>query len=130
MISYRRSFKRVITKEALKLSRIKKAKQDRSREFISCLACISAIGRQILLLLIYKGDLSDLQSTWVNKVETNLKAHFIASHNKQSNNAIGLKWLQNVFKQYTKLPRITQKQLLIIDKHLSHVNIAFVDQAN
>jgi hypothetical protein len=44
MIGYGHSFKRVIIKEALKSGRIKKAKQDGSREFISCLACISAIG--------------------------------------------------------------------------------------
>ena len=45
IISLRRSFKRVITQEALKSGRVTKSKQDKSREFISCLACISAIGR-------------------------------------------------------------------------------------
>ena len=127
MIGYGRFFKRVITKEALKSGRIKKAKQDGSREFISCLACISAIGRWIPPLLIYKGDSGDLRSTWVDGVETNSKAHFTVSYNGWSNNAIGLGWLQNVFERYTKPPRITQKRLLIIDRHSSHVNIAFVD---
>jgi hypothetical protein len=55
--------KRIMTQEALKSGRIKKLKQDGSREFISILAYISAIGRWIPPLLIYKGDLSDLIST-------------------------------------------------------------------
>jgi len=45
MIGYGRSFKRIMLQEALKLGRIKKSKQDGCREFISCLACIFAIGR-------------------------------------------------------------------------------------
>jgi len=58
-----RTMKRIIVQEALKSGRITKAKQDGSREFISVLACISAIGRWIPLLLIYKGDSGDLIST-------------------------------------------------------------------
>jgi len=45
IISFKRSLKRVITLEALKLGQITKSKQDKSREFISCLACISTISR-------------------------------------------------------------------------------------
>jgi prepilin-type processing-associated H-X9-DG protein len=39
-------------------------------------------------------------------------------------------WLQKVFERYTKLARATQKRLLIVDGHSSHVNIAFVDWAD
>jgi hypothetical protein len=45
IIGFGRSLKRIITLEALKSGRVTKSKQDGSREFISCLACISAIGR-------------------------------------------------------------------------------------
>ena len=76
-----RTMKRIIVQEALKSGRITKAKQDKSREFISVLACISAIRRWILLLLIYKGDSSDLVSTWVDDVTTNSQAHFTISSN-------------------------------------------------
>jgi hypothetical protein len=62
--------KRIIIQEALKSGQIIKLKQDRCCEFISVLAYISAIGRWILLLLIYKGDFGDLISTWVNNVIT------------------------------------------------------------
>jgi hypothetical protein len=130
LMGYGRSLKRVLTRTALESGRITKAKQDGSREFISILACISAIGKWIPPLLIYKGESGDLMSTWVDEVTTDSKAHFTVSHNGWSNNAIGLSWLQNVFERYTKPPRTTQKRLLIVDGHSSHVNMAFVDWAD
>jgi hypothetical protein len=63
LIGFGRSLKRIITQEALRLGRITKSKQDGSREFISILACISAIGRWVPPLLIYKGESGDLIST-------------------------------------------------------------------
>jgi hypothetical protein len=55
---------------ALELGQITKAKQDRCREFISILACISATGKWIPPLLIYKGESGDLISSWVDEVKT------------------------------------------------------------
>jgi hypothetical protein len=65
----------------LESGRITKLKQDGSCEFISILACISVIRKWIFSLLIYKGELGDLISTWVNEVMTELKAYFTVSHN-------------------------------------------------
>ena len=76
-----RTMKRIMVQEALKSGRITKAKQDGSREFISVLACISAIGRWTPPLLIYKGDSGDLISTWVDDVTTDSQAHFTVSSN-------------------------------------------------
>jgi hypothetical protein len=45
LIGIRRTLKRIMTVEALKSGQITKLKQDGSREFISILATISAIGR-------------------------------------------------------------------------------------
>ena len=45
IIGFKRSLKRIIILEALQLGRITKAKQDRSREFISYLAYIFTIRR-------------------------------------------------------------------------------------
>jgi hypothetical protein len=81
LISFGRSLKRIITQEALRSGRITKAKQDRSREFISVLAYISAIGRWIPPLLVYKGESGDLMSTWVDEVITDSMAHFTVSPN-------------------------------------------------
>ena len=125
-----RIVKRIMTKDALKSGRVTKSKQDGSREFLSCLACISAIGKWIPPLLVYKGDSGDLISTWVDEVTTDSQAHFTVSSNGWSNNKIGLMWLQKVFKRYTKPARATQKRLLIVDGHSSHVNMAFVDWAD
>lgn len=129
-MGFGRSLKRIMTKAALESGRITKSKQDGSREFVSILACISAIGKWIPPFLIYKGDSGDLMSTWVDEVTTDSKAHFTVSSNGWSNNAIGLVWLQKVFERYTKPARTTQKRLLIVDGHLSHVNMAFVDWAD
>ena len=107
LMGYGRSLKRIMIKQALASGRITKAKQDRSREFISILACISAISKWIPLLLIYKGESGDLMSTWVDEVTTDSKAHFTVSSNGWSNNAIGLVWLQKVFERYTKPIRVT-----------------------
>jgi hypothetical protein len=45
LMGFGRSLKRIMVREALKSERIIKAKQNRSREFISILAYISAIGK-------------------------------------------------------------------------------------
>ena len=63
LISIARTMKRVMTLEAYKSGRVTKNKQDRNREFISLLACVSAIGRAIPLLLIYRSANRDLQDT-------------------------------------------------------------------
>jgi hypothetical protein len=89
-MGFGRTLKRIMTATALKSGRITKSKQDSSREFISILATISAIGRWIPPLLIYKGESGDLMSTWVDEVTTESQAHFTVSQNGWSNNAIGL----------------------------------------
>jgi hypothetical protein len=55
--------KRIMSREALKASRVTKATTDGSREFISLLACISANGKALPLALIYQGKSHDLQSS-------------------------------------------------------------------
>ncbi|KAF8850344.1 hypothetical protein BDZ45DRAFT_196510 [Acephala macrosclerotiorum] len=63
LIGMARTMKRIMSLEAYKSGRVTKNKQDGNREFISLLACVSAIGRAISLLLIYRGANSDLQNT-------------------------------------------------------------------
>lgn len=76
--------------EAFKSGRVTKNKQDGSREFISLLACISAIGKAIPPLLIYKGASGDLQSSWVKDVTVDSGIYFALSENRWSSNSIGL----------------------------------------
>ena len=115
-----------MNKEAYNSGRIKYASQDGSREFISLLAYISAIGTAIPPLLIYKGDSAILQDTWLNDYDTTDSAFFATSQNGWSCDAIGRKWLIEVFDRYTKKSSHTRR-LLIIDGHSSHTNMEFFD---
>jgi hypothetical protein len=122
--------KRVMTRIALKSGRVTKARQDGSREFISCLVCISVIGRAIPPLLVYPGASQYLRLSWVSNVTAKSGAHFVLSPSGWSSNRIGRAWLEQVFERYTKPARATTKRLLIVDGHLSHVNMDFVNWAD
>jgi hypothetical protein len=125
-----RTLKRIMTLAALKSGRVTKSKQDGSREFISILACVSAIGKAIPPLLLYRGESGDLLDTWVDDVDRNAGAHFSSTPNGWSNNEMGMVWLKQVFERYTKPTRATTKRMLIVDGHSSHVNMEFIDWAD
>ena len=82
LIGFGRALKRIMTRAALETGRVSKSKQDGSREFITILIYISAIGKWVLPLLVYKGESGDLMSTWVDEVATDLKAYFTTSLNR------------------------------------------------
>jgi hypothetical protein len=130
LIGMSRTMKRIMSLEAYKSGRVTKNKQDGNREFISLLACVSAIGRAIPPLLIYRGANGELQDTWVQDARSSDGIWFGASENGWSNNRIGLLWLQKVFERFTKPKSPRAYRLLIVDGHSSHVNMAFVDFAD
>ena len=130
MIGVIRILKRIMTRDVLESGRITKNAQDGSREFISLLACISAIGKAIPLFLIYKGTNGDLMSGWVEEVDADSGVYFTSSENGWSNNRLGLLWLQKVFQRHTQPSRETQRRLLIVDGHSSYVNMEFIDWAD
>jgi len=102
LIGLLNSLKRIMSFEAYKLGRVRQAAQDGSREFITLLACVFAIGRKIPATLLYKGELYDLRDTWVEDLEDLDDFFFGASSNGWSNDAFGLKWLTKVFDPATK----------------------------
>jgi hypothetical protein len=63
LIGLGQTLKRIITLAALKSGRVMKLKQDSSREFISILVYVSAIGKAILSFLLYCGESGDLLNT-------------------------------------------------------------------
>jgi hypothetical protein len=68
--------------EALHSGRVKNARQDGNREFISLLACICIDGTTLLAGLIYKGILYDLQDTWLDDFDLKEEVvYFTASLN-------------------------------------------------
>ena len=112
--------KRVMLKEVYDSRRVRQAVQDGSREFITLLACISAISKALPPALIYKGESYDLQDTWVDEVGDQDHAHFAASSNGWSNDAFGLKWLEQIFYHYTRRTARNRRRLLIVDGQMYH----------
>jgi hypothetical protein len=60
MISFRRAIKRIMARIVLETRRVRKARQDRNREFITCLVYVSVIRKKILPVLMYLGKTGDL----------------------------------------------------------------------
>jgi len=118
--------KRIMSKKAYESGRITAASQDGNREFISLLACVSAIGIALPPALLYKGESGDLQDGWLQDLQAGEHAYFGVSQNGWSNNAFGLQWLEKVFQKHTGHQR---RRLLIVDGHSSHVNMAFLNWA-
>ena len=125
-----RALKRIITKQAYITGRVTQNAQPGSREFITLLAYVSAIRQRLLTALIYKGESYELRDTQVKDVIITDKAYFSALSNGQSNNACGLKDLIQVFDRHTRRLIGNQRRLLIVDGHLSHINMAFLNKYN
>lgn len=119
-----------MSREALERERTVQASQDGSREFISLLACISAVGGALRPTLIYKGGSYDLQDTWLEEYTDTNEAFFGASDNGWSSDAIDLQWLNMVFDRCTKKKAGNRRRLLLVDGHSSHVNMKFLERAD
>ena len=74
----------IVSQDALKKGKLLGAQQDGSREFISLLACISAAGKCLPPLLIYKGESHDIMNTWLEDFEEEDKAWFVSQNDSYS----------------------------------------------
>jgi len=83
----RSTLKRIMTRIALESGRVQKNRQDGNREFISCLACIDALGEKIPPVLVYPGTSGDFWSSWAQDVTPEDDAFFTTSTNGWSSNA-------------------------------------------
>src|SRR5450432_2343273 len=121
-----------MSREALRSGRVKNARQDGNREFISLLACICADGTTLPAGLIYQGASYDLQDTWLDDFNSNDEvAYFAASANGWSCDSLGYQWLRDIFDRHTKEKAgIRKRRILIVDGHSSHVNMKFLDLAD
>jgi hypothetical protein len=70
-----------MSKKAYESGRITGVSQDGNREFISLLACVSAIGVALLPALLYKGESGDLQDGWLQDLQAEEHAYFGVSSN-------------------------------------------------
>ena len=97
LIGLANTMKRILNREAFQSSRVCHARQNRNREFVSFLACVSALGKSLLPCLIYAGESGDLQEAWVTDLKPDEKAYFGISSTGWSSDMIGLKYLQLCF---------------------------------
>ena len=116
---------RIMTQKAYDQHRVRAAKQDGSREFISLLATICADGTRLPPALIYQGKSGDLQDSWVDELTDEDEAFFAASTNGWSSNEFGLNYLKDIFDPNTCAKAGRGRRLLIVDGHSSHVNIVW-----
>jgi hypothetical protein len=82
--------RRVMSRAAYEQGRVRQSVQDGNREFITLIACCSAIGNALLPTLLYKGESGDLQNTWVEDLQPEDDVFFGSSKNGWSNNKFGL----------------------------------------
>lgn len=97
-------------------------KQPGSRAWTSILECISATGRAIPPLVIYKGK--TIQQQWFPSDLRQFKEwHFAATKKGWTEDSIAVEWLEKVFLPYTDT---TEPRLLILDGHGSHTTTDFM----
>ena len=94
-------------------------KSPEDREWTSIIETVSATGKKLQCLVIFKGK--HPQSTWF-PVRGTPDWKYTTSENGWTSNSIGLEWLQNIFLPNTT-PRQGQWRLLILDGHGSHTPI-------
>jgi len=71
-----------LSRASYKSSQIQHIIQDRNREFITLIACISVVNITILSTLLYKSGSSDLQDTWLDNISIEQEAFFGGSANR------------------------------------------------
>ena len=99
-------------------------KKPNETEWVSVIECISATGRLIKPLVIFKGKSVQLQ--WFNSEEIP-DWQYTTSSNGWTSNEIGLKWLTSVFIPGTATEP-GESRVLVVDGHGSHVSIDFMYQ--
>jgi len=103
-------------------------KQPGGRTWTSFIECISATGRFLPPLVIFRGK--TVQQQWF---PTDLQPFkhwkFTATPKGWTDNETSLKWLKNVFIPLTKPASPDQKRLLVIDGHGSHVTAEYMYKA-
>ena len=122
--------RRIMSREAYEQGRVRQTIQDGNHEFITLIACVSALGATVPPTLLYKGESGDLQDTWVDQLEEQDDVFFGSTKNGWTNDLYGLQWLQKVFEPRTRPARKTTKRLLIVDEHSSHVNLRYIEWAH
>ncbi|KAH5101982.1 hypothetical protein HBH71_224410 [Parastagonospora nodorum] len=122
--------KRVFSKRQWDKKEVRASLQDRSREFLTLLACICADRSSLLPSLIYASTQGAIRSNWVEGITAGDHDVFItSSQSGWSNNDVSLAWLEQVFDRCTK-NKPGRWRLLILDGHGSHLTPEFLEYCN
>jgi DDE superfamily endonuclease/Tc5 transposase DNA-binding domain len=100
-------------------------KRAENREWVTIIETISATGRKLRPVVIFKGKL--VQTSWFS-LKNVPDWLYTTSTNGWTSNEIGMRWLQDVF-----IPETTcglQKRLLLLDGHGSHQTVEFMKKCD
>jgi hypothetical protein len=93
-----------------------------NREWVSIIESVSATGRKLRCMVIFKGK--SLHTTWFPS-ESVPDWIYTTSENGWTANVIGLEWLRRIYIPETT-PDPGRHRMLILDGHGSHVDIEFM----
>jgi len=118
---------KVLTRRGRKNPRVK---QDGNREFITAIEAVAADGYVFPSFLIEKGKKHHIG--WYQNVNAeDEEAFFAVSPKGWTDDKLALWWLVNVYDPYSKQRLIrnskSEKRLLILDGHGSHISFDFID---
>ena len=100
-------------------------KQPGSHAWVTFFECISALGKALLPLVIFKGKL--VQQQWFPfKLDQYKGWKFNASENGWTSEVINVEWLKTVFIPQTAPRDPLEARLLILDGHSSHEILEFM----
>ena len=93
------------------------------QEWITAIECVNAAGVILLPLLIFKAQHTNL--AWIPS-NTPSNWHFLTSNSGWTFDSHGYEWLTTVFEPNTRPEDHTQRHLLIMDGHSSHMTANFI----
>jgi DDE superfamily endonuclease/Tc5 transposase DNA-binding domain len=99
----------------------KKAPQN--REWVSIVETVSAAGKHIRCLVIFKGK--NIQSSWFRHDQVP-DWQYTCSENGWTSNNIGIQWLKEIFIPETLPKRAGANRILLLDNHGSHITTEFM----
>jgi 4-hydroxybenzoate polyprenyltransferase len=100
-------------------------KQPGSRAWTSFIECISALGRALHPLVIFKGK--SVQQQWFKTTLKEFKGwEFTATENGWTTDDTALEWLKKVFIPQTQPHDPSEPRLLVLDGHGSHETTEFM----
>jgi hypothetical protein len=106
-------------------TRFVQKKQPGSKAWTSFIECISALGKSLFPLVIFKGK--SVQQQWFMTSLNEFKGwKFTATENGWTTNDTALEWLQTVFIPQTAPHDLSEVRLLVLDGHGSHETTEFM----